>query len=50
MWYNNFLEKDLVPDFLIRIGIRRICAQCLKEETVRDTEKQHEKPSITAVQ
>ena len=43
MWYNNFLEKDLVPDFLIRIGIRRICAQRLKEETVGDMDMQHDK-------
>ena len=43
MWYNTLLEKDLVPDFLIRIGIRRICEQRLKEENIGDGERQHEK-------
>ena len=32
-----------MPDFLIRIGIRGICEQRLKEENVGDLEKQHEK-------
>ena len=40
MWYNSLLEKGLLPDFLIRIGIRDICAQRLKEETVADLEQQ----------
>lgn len=43
MWYNTLIEKDLVPDFLIRIGIRQICAQRLREETLDDVEKQHDK-------
>jgi cyclopropane-fatty-acyl-phospholipid synthase len=43
MWYNRLLEKDLVPDALIRIGIRNICEQRLKEENVGDLERQHEK-------
>ena len=43
MWYNTLLEKDLVPDFLIRIGIRTICEQRLKEENVGDVARQHEK-------
>lgn len=43
MWYNSLLEKNQMPDFLIRTGIRKICAQRLKEEAVGDFEKQHDK-------
>ena len=43
MWYNSLLERNLLPDFLIRIGIRRICAKRLAEEHDDDLEKQHEK-------
>ena len=43
MWYNSLLEKNLLPDFLIRIGIRRICAQRLADENENDLEKRHEK-------
>jgi cyclopropane-fatty-acyl-phospholipid synthase len=32
---DTLLEKDLVPDALIRIGIRRLLAQRLREETAR---------------
>lgn len=37
------LEKNQLPDFLIRTGIRKICAQRLEEERVGDFEKQHDK-------
>jgi cyclopropane-fatty-acyl-phospholipid synthase len=43
MWYNSLLEKDLIPDFLIRWGIRRNCRKRLEDETVDDMELQHEK-------
>lgn len=43
MWYNSLLEKNLVPDFLIRAGIKRICAERIKEETVADFEHQQQK-------
>jgi cyclopropane-fatty-acyl-phospholipid synthase len=43
MWYNALLERELMPDFLIRTGIRRICKQRLKEENTGNLEKQHEK-------
>ena len=43
MWYNSLLEKHQLPDFLIRIGIRKICAQRLADETTGDVELQHEK-------
>ncbi len=32
MWYNSLLEKDNIPDFLIRIGIRRLLKQRLLDE------------------
>ncbi|MEW6468352.1 MAG: cyclopropane-fatty-acyl-phospholipid synthase family protein [Bacteroidota bacterium] len=32
MWYDGLLERDLVPDFLIRKGIRKLLRQRLREE------------------
>lgn len=32
MWYNTWLEKDLIPDFLIRTGIRKFLRQRLRDE------------------
>ena len=32
MWYDNLLERNLVPDFLIRIGIRKFLRARLQEE------------------
>jgi cyclopropane-fatty-acyl-phospholipid synthase len=32
MWYSSLLEKDLLPDPLIRTGIRRLLKQRLREE------------------
>jgi len=32
MFYDNLLEKNKIPDFLIRIGIRNLLKQRLKEE------------------
>jgi cyclopropane-fatty-acyl-phospholipid synthase len=37
MWYNSLLEKNKIPDFLLRIGIRKLLKQRLiqeKKETV----------------
>lgn len=31
-WYNQWLERDLVPDWLIRTGIRRLLRARLREE------------------
>jgi len=42
MWYNSLLEKNRIPDFLIRAGIRATCEQRLRDEYVDDVEKQHE--------
>jgi cyclopropane-fatty-acyl-phospholipid synthase len=32
MWYDTLLERNKVPDFLLRIGIRKLLAQRLKDE------------------
>ncbi len=32
---DSLLEKDLLPDWLIRVGIRRLLAQRIREETTR---------------
>ena len=37
---DNLLERDLLPDWLIRIGIRRLLAQRLREEDRGDVERQ----------
>jgi cyclopropane-fatty-acyl-phospholipid synthase len=39
-WYTPLLERGLLPDWLIRIGIRRLCAARLREEDCRDVENQ----------
>jgi cyclopropane-fatty-acyl-phospholipid synthase len=41
MWYLPFLEKNIVPDFLIRNGIRKLLKQRLKEENKGNFELQH---------
>ncbi len=42
MWYSSLIEKNRVPDSLLRIGIRRLLAQRLKEEKKENTELQQE--------
>ncbi|WP_026996183.1 SAM-dependent methyltransferase [Flectobacillus major] len=42
MWYDSLLEKDLLPDFLIRIGIRQLVRQRLRDENKGETQAQHE--------
>jgi cyclopropane-fatty-acyl-phospholipid synthase len=42
MWYTGLLEKDLVPDFLIRKGIRDLLKQRIKDETNPDLEVQQQ--------
>ena len=32
---DTLLEKNLLPDWLVRLGIRRLLAQRLREESVR---------------
>jgi len=43
MWYNTLLERNLLPDFLIRWGIRQNCRKRLIDETVGDLELQQQK-------
>lgn len=35
MWYQSLLEKNRIPDGLIRMGIRRLLRQRLREETLK---------------
>ncbi len=42
MWYTGLLEKNLVPDFLIRKGIRDLLKQRIKDETNPDLEVQQQ--------
>jgi len=43
MWYNALLEKNLIPDALIRFGIRQNCKERLRDEYTGDLEIQQEK-------
>ncbi|PBQ30830.1 SAM-dependent methyltransferase [Sphingobacteriaceae bacterium] len=38
MWYNSLLEQNKIPDSLIRIGIRKLLKQRLKDENKGSTE------------
>ena len=40
MWYNSLLEKNKLPDPLIRAGIRKLLRQRLRDENKGDTERQ----------
>jgi len=40
MWYNSLLEKNRIPDALIRIGIRSLLKQRLKDERKGNAEAQ----------
>jgi len=42
MWYTSLLEKDLLPDFALRAGIRRLLKQRLKDENKGNPEAQQE--------
>jgi cyclopropane-fatty-acyl-phospholipid synthase len=42
MWYSGLLEKDLLPDFIIRYGIRKLLAQRLKDEDKGNPQAQQE--------
>jgi cyclopropane-fatty-acyl-phospholipid synthase len=42
MWYNTLLEKNRIPDSLIRYGIRRLLKQRLNDERKENTEAQQE--------
>lgn len=40
MWYNSLLEKNKIPDSLIRIGIRKLLKQRLRDENKGSVEAQ----------
>ncbi len=40
MWYNSLLEKNKIPDALIRVGIRKLLTQRLQDENKGNTELQ----------
>jgi cyclopropane-fatty-acyl-phospholipid synthase len=40
-WYEPLVERDLVPDAVLRAGIRRLISQRLSEEDKGDPELQH---------
>lgn len=42
-WYESLLEKNLLPDALVRLGIRRLLAQRLREESAGGIEEQQRK-------
>ncbi|HTB07573.1 MAG TPA: cyclopropane-fatty-acyl-phospholipid synthase family protein [Bacteroidia bacterium] len=42
MWYTSLVEKNLVPDSIIRIGIRKLLKQRLKDEDKGNPEAQQE--------
>ena len=42
-WYTGLLERGLLPDALIRHGIRRLLAQRLMDEDLGDVERQQRK-------
>ena len=35
-WYESLLDRDLVPDPLIRVGIRRLLRERLKQAATAD--------------
>lgn len=43
MWYEKLLERNLIPDFLIRSAIRRLLQKRLSEENSGSPEDQHQK-------
>jgi len=42
MWYNSLLEKDKIPDWALRISIRKLLMQRLADETKETSELQQE--------
>jgi len=39
-WFEPLVERDLVPDWIVRAGIRRLIAQRLRDEDMGDPEEQ----------
>jgi len=49
-WYSPLLDSGLVPDWLLRWGIRRICAARLREESAGGPEAQRERRRLLLAQ
>ena len=49
-WYSPLLDSGLLPDWLLRWGIRRICAERLREESSGGAEAQRERRSRLVAQ
>ena len=43
MWYTNLINRNIIPDYLIRFQIRRLIKQRIKEETQPNKEAQHKR-------
>jgi len=42
MWYDKLVEKNKVPDVLLRVGIRKLLKQRLRDENMGDVEMQQQ--------
>jgi len=49
-WYSPLLDSGLLPDWLLRRGIRRICAARLREESAGGPEAQRERRRLLLAQ
>jgi len=49
-WYSPLLDSGLLPDWLLRWGIRRICAARLREESAGGSESQWERRRLFLAQ
>lgn len=48
MWYDALLHRDLVPDFLIRSGIRKLLRQRLSEQEALYADPQYESKLVSS--
>lgn len=43
MWYEKLIDSDRVPDAVIRLGIRKLLSDRLRDEDMGDVEAQHDR-------
>jgi cyclopropane-fatty-acyl-phospholipid synthase len=43
MWYEKLIDRGVLPDAAIRLGIRKLLAERLRDEDAGDVEAQHER-------
>ena len=43
MWYEKWIEQERLPDAVIRLGIRKLLAERLRDEDMGDVEAQHDR-------